>query len=140
MQVRDLDGNISNWQLLGGISHGSRTQKSSLHLSARSLIHGCFPTLQILEEVPVYVRRSETLYLDFYLPLVKKCIEVHGEQHYQFSRFFHHSILGFMKHKKRDQDKQEWCSINGIEYVELPYNETIDQWKDRIINDTNKTS
>jgi hypothetical protein len=136
MQVKDLDGNISNWQLIGNIAHGRATNKSSLHLRARQLIHNCFPTLQTLEEISVSVRRAETLYLDFYLPLIKTCIEVHGEQHYAFNRFFHSTVLGFLKHKKRDQDKQEWCSINNIKYIELPYNETDDEWRLRILDDT----
>jgi hypothetical protein len=112
MQVKDLDGNSCHWQLIGNIAHGSVQNKSSLHLQARELIHTCFPTLQVLEEIPVNIRRSETLYLDFYLPLIKKCIEVHGEQHYKFSRFFH----------------------NGIEYIELPFDQ-IDQWESRIKNE-----
>ena len=139
MQVKDLDGNIYNWQLIGNISHGSIQNKSSLHLEARNLIHECFPTLQVLEEVPVAVRRSETLYLDFYLPLVRKCIEVHGEQHYKFNKFFHNTALGFIKHKKRDLDKKEWCELNGIVYIELPFDD-MDSWKSRINNEHKRTS
>jgi len=99
MQVKDLDGNASHWQLIGTIAHGAVKNKSSLHLQARDLIHECFPTLQVLEEVPIDTRRSTTLYLDFYLPLIKKCIEVHGEQHYKNSRFFHNTTLGFIRDK-----------------------------------------
>jgi hypothetical protein len=139
MQVKDLDGNSYKWQLLGNISHGSIQNKSSLHLQARDLIHECFPTLQVLEEVPVNTRRSETLYLDFYLPLIKRCIEVHGEQHYKFSRFFHNSPLGFIRHKKRDQDKQDWCELNGILYIELPFDK-LEQWNIRIKNEYQRTS
>jgi len=134
MQVKDLDGNSYNWQLIGTIANGSLHNKSSLHLEARNLIKSCFPTLQLLEEVPIMVRRSETLYLDFYLPLIKRCIEVHGEQHYKFNRFFHHTTLGFINHKKRDQDKKEWCLINDIEHIELPFDK-IDEWPSRIKNE-----
>ena len=139
MQVRDLDGNNYNWQLIGNIAHGSIVNKSSLHLEARTLIHECFPTLQVLEEVPINTRKSETLYLDFYLPLIKRCIEVHGEQHYSFSRFFHNTQLGFIRHKKRDQDKQEWCHLNGIEYIELPFDKKT-EWILRIKNEHQRTS
>jgi hypothetical protein len=135
MQVIDLDGNSYNWQLIGNIAHGMVNKKSSLHLKARELIHSCFPTLQVLEEVPIQIRRAETLYLDFYLPLTKKCIEVHGEQHYSFSRFYHNTLLGFIKHQKRDKEKKEWCDMNSLKYIELPFSETIDQWKERITND-----
>lgn len=134
MQVKDLDGNTYNWQLIGNIAHGAALNKSSLHLEARSMIHEHFPTLQVLEEVPVNVRKTELLYLDFYLPLIKKCIEVHGEQHYKFSRFFHNTALGFIKHKKRDQDKKEWCELNNITHIELPFDKK-DEWIKRIKNE-----
>jgi hypothetical protein len=134
MQVKDLDGNLVNWQLIGNIVHGQIDKKSSLHLKAREIIHKCFPTFQVLEEVSIPVKKLETLYMDFYLPLTKTCIEVHGEQHYEFNRFFHKSILGFMKHKKRDQNKKEWCSINNIKYIELPYDK-IDMWEELIKNE-----
>ena len=134
MQVVDLDGNINKWQLIGNIAHGTQQNKSSLHLKARDLIKHCFPTLQILEEVPVCVRKNETLYLDFYLPLPKKCIEVHVEQHYKFNRFFHHTTLGFIRHKKRDQAKKDWCELNNIDYIELPFDQ-IDTWSQILINE-----
>lgn len=137
MQVKDLEGNYHHWKLIGNISHASYENKSQLHLSARQLLKECFPTLQILEEVVIPLRRTESLVLDFYLPLNKKCIEVHGEQHYKFTRFYHKDIIGFIRHKKRDQDKKEWCNLNGIYYIELPYNETIAEWKNRIINNEN---
>lgn len=134
-QIKDLDGQSHSWSLTGGISHGKIQTKSEIHLIARSLIKECFPTLQILEEVSIPIRKSETLFLDFYLPLNKKCIEVHGEQHYKFVAYFHTNIMGFAKHKKRDKEKAEWCEINGMQYIELPFNENIDQWRERITNE-----
>jgi len=135
MQVKDLDGNFHHWKLLGGIAHGSENNKSSLHLQARILIKECFPTLQVLEEVTIPLRPREKLILDFYLPLNKKCIEIHGEQHYKYNRFFHKDMLGFLRHKKRDKEKQEWCELNDIQYIELPFNEKIEQWKERLLDE-----
>ncbi len=135
MNVKDLDGNINKWNLTGYIAKGSITKKSSLHLKARQLIRECNPTLQILEEVPINPRRSETLYLDFYLPLTKTCIEVHGEQHYKFVPFYHTTKLGFFKHKKRDQDKKDWCETNGIQIIELSYAESQEEWLKKIKDD-----
>lgn len=128
MIVKDLDGNSYSWQLIGCMAKGKLSNKSSFHLKARELITSTFPTLQILEEVPIQLRRSETLYLDFYLPLIKTCIEVHGEQHYKYIGFYHNSHLGFLKSQKRDREKTEWCEINGIKQIILPYNESIDEW------------
>jgi hypothetical protein len=134
MQIKDLDGTSHNWQLTGNMARGKINNRSSFHLQARELITNIFPTLQILEEVPIPLRRSENLYLDFYLPLKKLCIEVHGEQHYKFSRFFHNTALGFIKHKKRDQDKKEWCELNNITHIELPFDKK-DEWIKRIKNE-----
>ena len=135
MNVTDLEGNITKWNLSGYIAKGSMTKKSSLHLQARELIKECHPTLQILEEVPISTRRSETLYLDFYLPLIDTCIEVHGEQHYKFVAFYHANKLGIIKHKKRDQAKKDWCELNGISIIELSYAEELAEWKRKINNE-----
>jgi hypothetical protein len=134
MLVKDLDGNNHNWQLTGNMSKGKIVNKSSLHLKARELISLSYPTLQILEEVPIILKKSETLYLDFYIPLKKTCIEVHGEQHYKFVAFYHSNMLNFLKAQKRDREKQEWCELNNIQYIALPYNEDHNEWLERINN------
>jgi hypothetical protein len=133
MLVKDLDGFSSNWLLTGNMAKGKITNRSSYHLSARQTISEVYPTLQILEEVPISVRRNETLFFDFYLPLKKICIEVHGEQHYKFVPFYHSTVLNFLKAQKRDRDKQEWCENNGINYLVLSYNNQ-DEWRDIIVN------
>lgn len=132
MDIIDLDDNMKKWSLKGYISKSTATNKSTHHIRARQLLHELFPTLQILEEVSIPVRSKEVLYLDFYLPLLKTCIEVHGEQHYKFIPFYHTTKLNFLKAKKRDNEKKEWCEKNNITYVELPYSEKLDDWTKRI--------
>jgi hypothetical protein len=134
MLIKDLDGNSHNWLLTGNMAKGRISNKSSLHLQARQIITIAFPTLQILEEVPIQLRKNEILYLDFYLPLKKICVEVHGEQHYKFVPFYHTTVLNFLKAQKRDREKAEWCDINNIKYISLAYNETSDIWAERIKN------
>lgn len=133
MNVKDLDGNINAWHITGNIVKDNIAKKSSYHLAARELLKNLYPTMQILEEVPVSTRRSETLYLDFYLPLIKTCVETHGEQHYKFVAHYHANKLAFLKAQKRDKDKKEWCEINGIRYVELPFDKQ-DEWEKIIVN------
>lgn len=134
MQVKDLDGNSHSWHLTGNMARGKISNRSSFHLQARELITAAFPTLQILEEVPIPLRKSETLYLDFYMPLKKMCVEVHGEQHYKFVGFYHNNMLSFLKSQKRDREKEEWCEINNIKHIVLPHFENKDQWLERLNN------
>jgi len=132
MQIVDLDGNTQNWSLTGHIAKGQMKNKSDLHLKARQLIKYTFPTMQILEEVGIPLRYGTTLFLDFYVPLLKLCIEVNGEQHYKFIPFFHGTQLNFMKHKRRDREKRDWCDINDIKIIDLPYDESVVQWGERL--------
>ena len=134
MLIKDLDGNSHNWQLTGNMAKGRISNRSSLHLATRSIIAQNYPTLQILEEVPIPLRKSETLYLDFYLPLKKVCIEVHGEQHYKFVPFYHSTVLNFLKSQKRDREKEEWCELNNIKHIVLRYDEDESAWLERITN------
>lgn len=129
MNVIDLDNNYTVWSFSGHISKGRIQEKSSFHLNARKLLVETFPTLQILEEVPIPLRKKETLYLDFYLPLIKLAVEVHGEQHYSFIPFYHSTKMNFVKAKKRDNEKKEWCEKNAIKHIVLPHYESIDEWR-----------
>jgi len=133
MNVIDLDGNISLWSLNKNTSKINTTNKSSLHNFAREVIKNKFNTISVLEEVTVRIRKNQVAYLDFFVPMVKICIEVHGEQHYKFTPFYHTNVLSFAKSKKRDADKKEWCKINNIVYVEFPYN-AKDKWRDILDN------
>lgn len=134
MQIKDLDGNTHAWHLTGNMAYGTNTNKSELHLRARSIINETYPTLQILEEVSIPLRKGETLYMDFYLPLKKICCEVHGEQHYKFVQFYHNNMMNFFKAQKRDREKQEWCEINGIKYIVFPFDKKDEEWKEILVN------
>nr|HIK01055.1 hypothetical protein [Candidatus Undinarchaeales archaeon ERR594346 U_76725] len=133
MRIVDLDNEYHNWKVTGHIPKNNAARgRSEYHLRARKLLKKLFPTCQILEEVPIPLRKGQVLYLDFFLPLHNLCVEVHGEQHYKFVPFYHGSILGFAKSKKRDADKFEWCEKNGITIIQFPYNENENEWNRRI--------
>ena len=134
MNIKDLDGNSHLWNLTGNFAKGKLDNRSAYHIRARKLLSVNFPTLQMLEEVPIQLRKSEVLYLDFYLPLIKTGYEIHGEQHYKFIPFYHNSFMGFLKSQKRDREKEEWCHNNNIKLVILPYDENDSQWTERIKN------
>lgn len=132
MDITNLDGDTVSWSLTGYVAKGKIQNKSSYHLQARSLIASLHPTLQILEEVTVPIRKGQIAYLDFYLPLLKWCVEVHGEQHYKFIPYYHSNMMSFFKAQQKDKEKKEWCEINNIKYIELPYNESIEEWKEKL--------
>ena len=128
MKVYTLDNELVKWQL-HGISSKDNRSKSSLHEKARELLHDKHPTVSILEEVAVPVRRNKSCYLDFYIPLLKTAIECQGKQHFEFTSLFHANLQDFIAQKKRDMDKSNWCDLNNIQLISLRYDE-VEKWKE----------
>lgn len=64
---------------------------------------------------------------DFYLPDYNICIEVAGEQHFKSSslKYFRQGKITeehFNERQRVDNIKTEYCKINNIELIRLPYN------------------
>jgi hypothetical protein len=134
LKIHNLDGKIETWNLAGYqvTSSNDRSARSKLHLEARKLIHEVFSPMVILEEVPIPIKRGITLYLDFFLPLRRIAIEVNGKQHGVFTPFYHQTVADFKRSKHNDQLKREWCELNGITLIEFNYDESLQDWKDKI--------
>lgn len=134
MNIRDLNGKLHKWNLNGYMANSS-TVKSELHLLARDLLHKIYPTVVVLEEVAIPIRNNQQGFLDFYIPMYKMAVEVHGAQHYSFCKHYHINQRGWLDQQKRDREKRLWCENNNIRLVELPYNNT-DSWEDIIRGDS----
>ena len=131
MLVQDLDGNSYQWKPRGIRDMFDSNRGSGPHKKARQILKSRFPTLTILEEVSVKIRKKKTLFFDFYIPSRRVAIEVNGEQHYKYNSKFHSSKADFIKQKKNDREKAEWCELNGIQLIELDHKEE-EQWEQRL--------
>lgn len=137
MKVKGINGKEYVWNLTKyDIFYDDNRKRSKYHLRARNLLKEIFHSYRILEEVKLpgstALNRKSVLYLDFYIPSLKMAFEVHGEQHYEFCPFFHKSKADFLKAKARDEDKIEWCNLNGIQIVVLNFKESDDEWRKHI--------
>ncbi len=137
MKVVGLDGRDYTWNFQGNLVKAvDIRERSTYHVTARELIVEKFPSYRLMEEVAMPGSKTamhNQLVLDFFLPNLKLAIEVHGEQHYKFVRHFHGTKKEFTKSKVRDLDKHLWCSQNNIQLVVLPYSETEDEWRSRLV-------
>lgn len=133
MKVTGLDGKSYTMYLVGYQPKLSDERaRSALHLEVRALLHELYPSDRLLEEVPL--PGCGGLFADFFLPQRKLLVEAHGRQHYEYINFFHEDAMGFMKSKKRDANKAEWCRINSITLVICSYAESKDVWKKSIVS------
>ena len=133
MKVKDLDYNQYTLNLRNRVVRADETRpRSSYHLNARAILKQLFPTAQVLEEVPVTLRRGKNISLDFFISQFRIVVEVHGQQHYKFTPMFHTSAQDFIKQRKRDADLKEWCELNNFTYIELRYDEKPEEWINKI--------
>lgn len=71
------------------------------------------------------------LRFDFYIPSLNTCIEYNGKQHYEPIKFFGGSE-NFWKSVARDNIKTEYCKVNGITLIKIPY--TVENIEEYLIN------
>jgi|TARA_R110000744_G_scaffold86368_19_gene168855 very-short-patch-repair endonuclease len=132
--INGLDGKEYSWN--PSTSEAKCSKRSSLHIKAKDLLDKLFPYDRILEEVSLAgsktERRRSTLRADLFIPNRNLIIEVHGEQHYKFNKFFYKDKLSFYRAKARDSEKKEWCHLNDITLIEFNYNEDLDEWRRKI--------
>lgn len=70
-------------------------------------------------------KNVRALPFDFYLPDYETCIEYDGEQHYQCRDFFGGED-GYKKRKVNDLIKDDYCRINNIKLLRIPYTQFKD--------------
>ena len=137
MKAKGINGKEYVWNLTSyDVFNDDSRKRSKYHIRARKLLKEIFNSYRILEEVKLpgstSLHRKSVLYLDFYIPTISLAIEVHGQQHYEYSPFFHKNKADFLKSKTRDEDKIEWCDLNGIQLITIKYSESDDEWRKRI--------
>lgn len=102
----------------------NKKQLSKLQQEAVSLIKEKYPLYNIYTEVQI---PGTKMYIDIFIPGLRLVVEVHGEQHYKYTRYFHGDEIGKYRSDNRDLAKQSWCEENNLKYAELPFNE-ISEW------------
>ena len=136
MKVTGLNGREYNLNLQKyDVKANDKRKRSKHHVRARKLIKEVYHSYRILEEVKLpgstSAHKRSVLYLDFFIPNIRKAVEVHGRQHYEHIPFFHKSKADFILAKARDEDKIEWCELNDIE-ITLKFCGSDDDWRKSI--------
>jgi hypothetical protein len=70
----------------------------------------------VFEELRIVGTR---LSLDFFNANKKIAIEVQGQQHFKYVKFFHGNRINYLNQIKRDVKKDEFCQLNNIRLMEI---------------------
>ena len=139
MKVTGINGREYAWNLTSyTVDANDKRKRSKYHIRARNILKQIFHSYRILEEVKLpgstESHRKGVLYLDFYIPQIMLAVEVHGQQHYEYTPFFHKNKAEFALAQSKDDDKIKWCELNKIDIIVLKYSDTDEQWRYQIEN------
>ena len=99
--------------------------RSKIQKRVKDLLYSYWMADVVFEELPVVGTRMT---IDFYNANKKVAIEVDGNQHYKFNKFFHsNSRQNFLSQLQRDEKKEYFCEINNIKLVRILENDTLDE-------------
>lgn len=133
MKVTGFDNREYNLQF----TSKKTKSKSKGHLQCRELLKEVLPLERVYEEIklPGSKRggRDKDLYFDFFIPNLRIAVEVDGKQHEAFNTFFFDTKKDFVLSTIRDVRKEEWCELNNIKLIRLSHNESIEEWKTKIL-------
>ena len=90
--------------------------RSKFQFSVKKFLQPYWKGDVVFEELKIVGTR---LSLDFYNANKKVAIEVQGQQHFKFVKFFHGSRVNFLSQIKRDVKKIDFCEMNSINLVEI---------------------
>jgi very-short-patch-repair endonuclease len=95
---------------------------SDLADRVESLIKQALPTHRYKRERYVLYRNTK-LFFDFFLPELKLFIEVQGQQHYSFNKFYHLNKASFNEQVYRDSLKTQYIEEFKYKLLVISYKE-----------------
>lgn len=98
--------------------------KSGIQKTVKNVLYDNWFADVVFEEFPVAGTR---LTFDFFNATRNIAVEVDGNQHYKYNKFFHsNSRQNFLSQLKRDEKKEYFCEINNIELIRILESEIVE--------------
>tara|TARA_Y100001938_G_C8087698_1_gene433038 strand:+ start:162 stop:575 length:414 start_codon:yes stop_codon:yes gene_type:complete len=98
--------------------------KSGIQKTVKNVLYDNWFADVVFEEFPVAGTR---LTFDFFNATRNIAVEVDGNQHYKYNKFFHsNSRQNFLSQLKRDEKKEYFCEINNIVLLRILESEIVE--------------
>ena len=99
--------------------------KSGIQKDVKNILFNHWFADVVFEEFPVAGTR---LTFDFFNASKNIAIEVDGNQHYKYNKFFHsNSRQNFLAQLKRDEKKEYFCELNKIKLIRILESEILEK-------------
>lgn len=121
MRLLNINGRLVNKNVKKYLINWEGKSRSKLQFQFKQFFYSYWKNHIVYEEFPVY---GTMLKVDILNATKRIAVEIQGNQHESFNKFFHNdSRLKYLNSIKRDVKKQEWLNINGFKFLELYEND-----------------
>ena len=117
MRLLNINNKLVNKNVKKYLIKWEAKSKSKLQFQFKQFFYPYWKNHIVYEEFPVY---GTLLKVDFLNATKKIAIEIQGNQHESFNKFFHeNSRLKYLESIKRDVKKEKWLNMNEFKFIEL---------------------
>ena len=117
MRLLNVNGKLVNKNVKKYLINWEGKSRSKLQYNFKQFFYPYWKNHIVYEEFPVY---GSMLKVDLLNATKKIAIEIQGDQHESFNKFFHdNSRLKYLQSIKRDVKKEKWLEINEFKFLEL---------------------
>ena len=121
MRLYNVNGNLQKKNVSKYLIDWDKKSRSKIQFKVKKFLEHFWKGHIVFEEFPVY---GSKLKVDILNASNKVAIEVQGNQHNSFNKFFHSdSRLKYLESIKRDVMKAEWLEKNNFKLIEIEESE-----------------
>lgn len=124
MRLLNLKGKLVSKNVSKYLINWDKESRSKVQFKVKQFLKTYWKNQIVYEEFPVY---GSLMKVDFLNATKRIAIEVQGNQHNAFNKFFHDgSRLNYLNSIKRDMRKLEWLEKNEFTVIEINEGEIND--------------
>jgi hypothetical protein len=117
MRLLNVNGKLINKNVRKYLINWEGKSRSKLQFKFKKFFNTYWKNHIVYEEFPVY---GSMLKVDILNATKRIAVEIQGNQHESFNKFFHDdSRLNYLNSIKRDVKKEKWLEMNKFKFLEL---------------------
>ncbi len=117
MKLYNIYGKVASKNVSQYLIDWDASSRSKVQFKTKQFLKKYWKNHIVYEEFPVFGSR---LKVDIINATLRIAVEVHGNQHSAYNKFFHgDSRLNYLKSIKRDVAKEKWLSLNKFQLLEV---------------------
>ena len=117
MRLLNINGTLVNKNVRKYLIDWQGKSRSKLQFKFKQFFYPYWKNHIVYEEFPVY---GSMLKVDLLNATKKIAVEIQGDQHESFNKFFHdNSRFKYLQSIKRDVKKEKWLEMNEFKFLQV---------------------